>query len=405
MVKGQLIPFAFLVFLVAGIMIGYVFFNTYYGFQYKEQTLQISIIDAIGNVAQSLKNYLTLALSYSSNQALREHACVGGTVGSAPWICNKANPPPVQQSKECLEKYTVFYFDTYYDMFDSSLPVNITKYTNFTKCVYGIDEEGVFSGNYDEGDFWVNCSGATIIISGVNRNATLIENLNTTDVVTKNRYWYMFRKFYEWAMADVYSPCICSIIGCSCSSGSGSETCNSCSGPAEGCAETAFIDLKGRFDSDISCIKEKMCCQQGVGPSCLPPSGCVAWENPCGAKCNHECAEPSVFKRVCPAVPGIKEEECSVSESSSKGTFLVKDFKLSYLSFGGCTCQTWTEGRVAAGYKYTCQDNKYFVPSDKGPVPLMFSVTAYAFWRKPDACKNTIDCDCRTGEGCCSECI
>lgn len=400
MMKGQLLPFVFLVFLVSAVIIGYIFFNWYYGTRYKIQTLHISVIDVVGNVVQSLKNYLKLSLSYSDLQALREHACSGGTVGATSWIVNGPNPVSVQQSKECLGKYALYYFNIYLDLFNTSLPVNITK-SNFINTIYDINETGVFSGNYDEGNFWVNSSGAIVLVSGVNRNISSMENLNYSDFVTKNRYWYMFRNFYEWAKDDVYSPCICSIISCSCGSGSGEEVCSSCSDQVGQCAAKALDDLQKRFDNDVTCRKDSLCCQQGVGPSCLPPSGCIAWEDTsCKSSSNHECIDPSTGHNPCP----IKAPS-SISTSSYSSLFPPqKSFSAIYFS-PACSCDYWREGRLSAGYKYTCQDFKYYVPSDKGPVPLTFSVTAYAFLKDQDVCRSTESCDCSSGSGnCCTGC-
>ena len=400
MPKGQLLPFAFLIFLVAGIMISYIFFNFYYGTSYNIQTLLISTVDAIGNLAQSFKNYLKLSLAYSDQQSLREHACTGGTVGAAPWIVNGPNPVEVQQSKECLEKYTLYYFNVYLDMFDTSLPVEIKKY-NYTQNSYGVDEAGVFSGIYDEGYYWVNSSDGVIVISGINRNVTLVDNLNNSDFVTKNRYWYMFRNFYDWAMADVYSPCICSVIGCSCSSSSGMEQCSSCSDPTNNCAKTALNDLKNRFDGDVKCRMDKLCCNQGIGPPCQEGDECLPWteENTCLSKNDHQCINPSIGERPCP----IKSPKTTTTrtttttlstKSSSPYTNLISSSNPFAEEGNESTsyCLIWIEGRVAAGYRYTCEDFKYYVPSDKGTVPLTFIVNAYAFFRYPKACMGYTTC-------------
>jgi len=383
MEKGQITPFVFLILLVSSITIGYIFFNTYYGTRYKFETFQISVIDAVANVILALKNYLALALSYSDLQALREHACLGGTIGAGGWIVNGPNPVTVEQSKECLQEYTLYYFNSYLDLYNTTLPVNITKYP-YDSCVYGIDESGVFAKKYDEGYFWVNSSKGAAIVSGLNRNVTMFETLDNADFVTKNRYWYMFRIFYEWAMDDIYSPCICGIIACSCGTGSGAETCSSCSAPAEKCAKNALTDLQNRFDKlddNVKCRMDKQCCQQGTGPPCGSPPGCQSWlSTTCLANKEHECMEPEVGKRSCP-IKASKSSSSALSESKYI-TLGLQGYSSISLSPGGC----WYEGRVSAGYKYTCEDQKYYVPSDKGPVPLVFSVVAYAFWRDPTTC-------------------
>ena len=60
-----------------------------------------------------------------------------------------------------------------------------------------------------------------------------------------------------------------------------------------------------------------------------------------------------------------------------------------------CFCRY--ELRLAASYVFKCTDNKYFVPSDKGPVPLTF--IAFAIASKRDPCRGCGPCPC-PGCGC-----
>ena len=386
MEKGQITPFVFLILLVSCITIGYIFFNTYYGTRYKFEMFQISVIDVVANVIQAVKNYLALALSYSDLQALREHACKGGTIVASPWILNGPNPVTVEQSKACLEKYTLYYFNTYYDLYNTTLPVNITKYP-YDSCVYDVDESGVFAKKFDEGYYWVNSSKGAVIVSGLNRNVTMMTALDNADFVTKNRYWYMFRIFYKWAMDDVYSPCICGAIGCGCSSSSGAEACSSCESPTKSCAKGALDYLQSLFDAtddNVKCRMDKLCCQQGIGPPCGTPNACLGWETTgCISTKEHECKDPLPKQKVCE----VKSPTLGLQEKSSKTSYASFDSQeksVSTISFSPDGC--WFEGRVSAGYRYTCQDFKYYVPSDKGPVPLTFSVMAFAFFRNPMVC-------------------
>lgn len=391
--KAQLTPIVFVILSASLIVIGYIFFNLFYGTEYKAHLFQIRLLDAIRNLIEDFKNYIKLSLTYSSHQALREHACWGGTIGDERnhWICNGPNPVEVETSKKCLEVYTKYYLNEYSSLFYTYLPVKILKY-NFTDTVYDVDTLNVFAGKYDEGNFWVNSSGSRIVVS--NKNINQFEEISTQDFITKNRYWYLFRKFYEWAMDDVYSPCICSIIDCSCSSNSGEESCSSCNVPVENCASLALNDLQRRFDNNVTCKMSRECCRQGVGPPCLPPSDCLPWESRCAALCTHECRNPETHARSCP-----------VSVSSFAPFSNTKDnlAKL-YLQSLECKCDYWREGRVAAIYSYTCEDHKYYVPSNNGPVPLKFVAVALATWRDQDACKGIRKCLCPDNATSCDEC-
>lgn len=394
--KGQIIPFVFVVLLVAGTLIGYVFYNMFYGTKYQIQVFHTRTIDVIRNLIESFKDYLKLSLTYSSHQSLREHACLGGLIGAGPWICNGPNPANVVDSKACLEKYTKYYLDVYTSLFNTSLPVELSK-MNFSSCVYSVDESGVFSGKYDEGNFSVNCSGSKIAISSKDVNE--FESISMNDFITKDRYWYMFRIYYEWAMADVYSPCICEKIGCSCGSSSGEEACSStCLNQVEECAKRALDDLQRRFDETddyVECETIRDCCAQGIGPICGYPCGCQPWSNNiCFTGCEHKCNEPPPPSKICPA-SGLQSSAYVVSQFSSVNSENLDTYNFisslsspysSVISLSDDWGPCHYEGRLAASYTFKCLDHKYYVPSDKGPVPLKFVAHAIASWRDPCAC-------------------
>lgn len=391
--RGQLIPLAFLTLLIGGVLVGHVFFNLFYGFRYQAQVFGIQLLDTVRNLIEGFKSYLKLSLTYSSHEALREHALLGGSPGAAPWICNGPNPLPVQFSVECLENYTTYYLNEYVNLFNTSLPLKISK-KNFTECIYGIDEGGVFAGKYDEGYFWVNGTGTGLAVSGKNFN--MYEEIHANTFITKNRYWYLFRNFYEWATTTPFSEDICSIIGCSCSSASGEEPCSSCSDLVKAYAEDALKKLQEKFDNNVSCSMKRLCCKQGIGEPCLEPSPCISWgETSCKKGCKHEnCTPPSSSASL--SLSSTGEEHQQLLMFSQDANDETDDKK--------CFCDYWYEGRISTGYVFECVDYKYFVPSSQGPVPLKFDVLAYAFWKKHDACRTINPCSCHEGFKECSEC-
>jgi hypothetical protein len=414
--KGQLIPVVFLVLLTGGVLIGYIFYNLFYGTKYQSLVFQVSVFDAVRNLIEYFKDYLKLSLTYSSHQSLREHACWGGTIGDERnhWICNGPNPVEVDQSKSCLEVYTKYYLNEYSALFETSLPAELTKH-NFTDTIYDVDAGSVFSGKYDEGMFWVNSSGAGVGV--IAKDLTESEKISTQDFITKNRYWYLFRNFYDWANDDVYSKCICNIIGCSCPSSSGEENCGSCDTPVKDCAQRALDDLQRRFDKDVYCTMERECCRQGIGPSCGYPNQCLNWDSRCAALCTHNCKDPSEGARSC-EVTTPSFSSFSLSDLTPVANPSGNDFSLDGNAFNSvfqdpyslsfqaaCSCWYWYEGRVAAIYSYKCEDHKYYVQSDKGPVPLTFKVLALATWRNPQACKDLRTCECGDQTGCCTPCV
>ncbi len=389
--KGQLIAFVFIILAVAGVITGYVFYNIFYGSQHQTQTFKVHTIDAVRNLIESFKNYLHLSLTYSSNQALREHAQSGALMPAGDWICNGPNPVEVEDSRECLEKHTTYYLNVYSDLFNTSLPVNFNK-DYFSGCEYGVDESGVLDGEYDEGYFWSNCSGSKVSVSDKNINE--YEEITTNDYITKNRYWYMFRIYDEWARADVYSKCVC---GC----------CVGCAGCdcTLDCARRAYEDLVSRFDDDVICYEPEdwECCDHEYGPiSCQPRSECLDWEDT-DCKCaGHDCTEPPPLETASFSSNSKLENNLwYVIRKNGEDTLSNSSIYLQNLN---CNCDYWVENRLAATYLFTCQDHKYYVPSDEGPVPLTFNALATAKWRCPDTCHNTATCTCPGGAETCDEC-
>jgi len=404
--KGELIPLVFIILLVAAIFTGFIFYNIFYGTGYQVQLFYITTIDVIRNLIEDLKNYLKLSLTYSSHQSLREHACKGGIIEVeegkvivAPWICNKPFPVPAEFSKNCLENYTKYYLNIYLGEFNTSLPIKLLK-TNFTTCIYNIED--VVSGKYDEGNFWVNCSKAKITISG--ENIYEYEEIGINDFISKNRYWYLFRIFTEWAEDNVYASCICSKIGCACNSNSGEEFCSSsCLSQVEDCARKALEDLQRRFDEYVKCEKLRICCSQGKGPSCLSPSPCLAWENRlCSKSCEHKCYEPYPPEKICP--PQTSSLYASSQNIASNYISDIVKFSDDSNSNLNCKCRYWYEARIASAHEFRCTDYKYYIPSSKGPLPLTFAVSAYAYWRDQDACITENTCNCPKDATSCNEC-
>jgi hypothetical protein len=364
--KSQIIPISFLILSVSLILLGYLFYNLFYGTKYESYVFQVNILDAMRNVIESLKNYLQLSLVYSSHQALREHAFAGGMMPAGTWICNGPSPPSVEDSKACLEKYTTYYFNIYFGFYNTSLPVTLTK-VNFDSCKYGIDENGALDGKYDEGYFWINCSKGKVSVSS--KEAETYEELETDYYITKNRYWFMFRIFYEWAMANVYGSCICS-----CCLSCGDESC------AQQCAKLAYEDLQNRFNrygNEVKCKEpEKICLDhQFGGISCERGNECLDWEDS-QCKCiGHFCEAPK------------QEWKTSYSPYTKNSSMINK-----YIMFSDKICEYWVENRLAATHVFTCEDHKYYIPSKKGPVPLTFTVHATAKFRCPDVCRNFMSC-------------
>jgi len=396
--KAQLLPLIFLILLIGGILLSYFFYNTFYGTKYEESISERYAVDTLRNELERLKGYSKQANIYSAHQALREHACLGGQIGAQEWICNGPNNFPVEDSIECLEDYTLYYANVYlgnYAVLDT--PITLIK-KNFSSCEYDVDPDEVLNPSrvydpyYDEGNFWVNITEAMISVSG--GGATVNDDMNIDEYITRNRYWYLFRTFHEWAEDDVYSPCVCALLGCACSARSGQEECTGpCIAASERCAEIALEDLQRRFnETEVECIRTKpyLCCSQGIGPICGQPCGCQAWSNPCSSACEHECIPPPPTSSICPAPNVVLQGYYNqINEYLGNINLNLNIFPVVHAQ-NRCLCHY--EARFATSHQFICTDNYYHVPSNKGPVPMIFRVGAIAFWRDPCRCCTTCPC-------------
>ena len=117
----------------------------------------------------------------------------------------------------------------------------------------------------------------------------------------------------------------------------------------------------------------------------------------------HTCIDPSIGERPCPLPSSFTYANVENGDFYNQDTFDFEDIIYSQ-SISGCVCDYWYEGRVSAGYRYTCEDQKYYVASPNGPVPLTFNVEAFAFWRDQDVCKDRNYCNCPLDATTCSQC-
>ena len=421
--KSQIIPISFLLLSVSLIIIGFVFYNVFYGRKYEERVFKIKILDAARNIIENAKSYLKLSLVYSSLRAMREQAMAGGSLGAGPWICNGPNPLPVSISKRCLENYTKYYLTIYAGKFNTTLPLSV-YIKNFSSLIYQIEDLDVLKGIYDEGNFTILAEDG--VVNVVSKDIKILENLNISEVITKNRFWYMFRIFTEWASEDPFSPCICSNLDCACSSTYEEEECSSCLSSTDLCAKYALKKLQSMFDEYVVCKVENVCCMQGRGSSCLEPSGCIGWSNKrCSKKCEHSCTfyenlyyhsenesfyqtlgcEPPYCTTTTTIIPSTTTPPTTTTTMVTTTTIPpTTTTESKECIVYDCNSYYWYEARLSVAYTFTCKDYKYYISSPKGPAPLTFSVTAYTSFRDQDRCESVVKCECPSTATKCGEC-
>jgi hypothetical protein len=408
MKKGQLIPFVFIILTAFLVTVAFILFNLFYGRKYEEKIFGLRTLDVMRNLIEDLRNYLKLSLTYSSHQALREHAEAGGLRGAGAWICNRPNPPPPDLSKRCLENYTKYYLNIYLEKFNTTLPLKIDL-KKFEFVNYSVDPNEVLQvpSPFDEGNFSVNSSRINVTV--FTKDKQIMEYISITEFITKNRFWYMFRVFTEWAKEDPLSNCICGFVGCACSSLSEKESCSpACHKAAEFCANIALESLKKKFDHYVNCTTELpkvTCCNQGVGGYCQQYEcfKCeLGWDG-CALNCEHKCEEqPSQTSYA----QKNKEVDTSIQYSSIQSYQLPLPLPDGSKPPSGLTCKArkWREARLGASFSFSCIDDKYYIPSSAGPQPLKFTVTAFASFIDRDACKSFVDCFCPPNAMSCDKC-
>lgn len=392
--KAQLIPIVFLLIAASLLVFGFIFYNIFYGYKYQVQVFEITTIDVVRNLIENFKSFLKLSLTYSTLQSISEHGLAGGSIGAGAWICNGPNPLPASLSKKCLEEYTKYYLNIYLEKYNTTLPVDL-KASPFLELNYDIDIDKILRGKYDEGNYWVNASGAFLIASSKDKNINLFEIFNTSDYITKNRYWYLFRIFTEWANEDVLTKCICINLGCACQTKSGETSCTNCLEESQYCGELALKSLQEKFDENVKCTFSIGCCMEGTADSGCEVSDCISWSSRCTFNCTHDCTKPPITTST-----GIEKSLLNVPEQSylpsTSSSFLSSSLQ--------CFSEYWYEARFSSIYTFTCKDYKYYTSSPKGPKPLEFTVVAFASLRDKDICREKIPCDCPTDAVSCSDC-
>lgn len=407
--KGtSILPFAFITLVVALGIISWSFYNTYFGSRYQATVFEQSKLDTMNNEMEKGKKFLKQACIYSSHQSTLESAVHGGVIlpnkKINSWICNVGPPllPPdyFYETKKCLEKFTKSYTNAYYSNFNSDLPVDISKQP-FEASVYGVTRSGVFSGKYDD-SFNIFLDGGKVSLSA--GNMKISDVLGQKEMIDRNRFWYMWRKFYKWAAKNIYGRGMCDCV----------STCGGCK-CAEKVAQKSFEDLRSRFDQYVSCQKTCNCCYSCEGSDCgidnrpgcgyyckIPKSdSCnidqlfitVDYWAPkkCRATCGKECAkieatfpsDENVFEKNNTSYLGSKTTSQNAKGSTSSSQSGNKNV----------VCAPYfMENRLASVHTFSCTDRKHHIPTGNGPKPLTFKVKAFGGYYDNDGCGCKFEC-------------
>lgn len=357
------IHISIIIFSVFILLLSYFFLNVNFS-KFAEKFFEIKKIDIFENIKNIISSYSKLSLYYSATYNLRGE--------SHTWIFNGFNPLEFEFLKSCKENITRDLFNTYLSKFYISLPLNIN--INFTqKCQWNLKEEDVFFGKHDEGNFSLNCSEVEIII--FTNDTILLDKIEPENFITNNRYWYLYRKIYEWARenGDEFASCVCSLV----------SSCADCKS-IDICYQNLFESLKEKFKDDeyVICRKTKPCCYRELGEPCIDLDGCHFWtKNICYLDPNYEC----------PSIGSYFEKTFPITRVSSSNVFI-------YL-----TC-LWIENRMETSVIYECSEHKYYESTPSGPDKLIFTIGVFAGWKNYKACKEIIKCYYDANNAKCENC-
>lgn len=375
MMKAQIFQISFIIFALIFFLLS--LYLAYFQFGKRAEEISVGrIVDIFDNIRNVINSYAKLSLYYATTQNFREE--------SHTWIHNGFNPLEFEFLKECKENLTTFYLNQYLSKFYINLPLNI-EIKKVEKCNFDLTRESVFSGKNDEGNFSVTCN-STMIKIYIN-DTFLLSFLNSSNFITNNRYWYLYRKFYEWAQenGDKFAACVCALV----------NACANCVS-IETCYQGLLESLKAKFEDDkyVECYTEpSSCCYQEFGDPCKLPDGCQSWQNRCYVANKYECKLPI----------GDMNYQNLANSNNIDIQYSMKEVKSVSSDFYCESCK-WIENRMETNRRYWCIDRKYYESSPSGPQPITFTATVYAGFKDYVSCLNLVKNNCNPENAKCNGC-
>jgi hypothetical protein len=325
-----------------------------------------------------LKGFSRAALLFSTHAGTKTIAGFGGEISKSGlprnWICNYDVSPSVDEVRYFLSNQTLDYLNRYVpNMKIEDLPkINVS---NFTCVDFDVSNTIVFSGRNDEA-FNVSALGSEINVSlGEDKVSSKNE---IYEEIEKVRFWYMYRKFKEWASSTEFRNYVanCKSILCqkytcgyfdfSCNKDSELEAC------IRGAVNSALQELNTIFNDEYVRCKGTLTCCHAVALKCQPPPECKYC-------CSCEIEEAG---KLC------GKEYISSFSGFEFGLGSKTPYKI---SFSGTGCSYWQGNRLDVEADFSCTDEKYLlsVPGDRR---LTFTVHATVNIKVPNDCPRSSPC-------------
>ncbi len=348
--KGSsIMPYVFVILLLFIVAISWRSLGGGFGDAQSRQMSDAKALGLLKSEIESAKRYSKQSLSFAFGQATHEHALGGGIHSGGninSWICNSPSPPIFSEVKSCLEENTLRYANLPLEGYSVSQMIEYNL-EPFTSVSYEIDEAGALGGQYDEGDYMLTMKGGSIEVSAKQGKAS--EGMELTELAGKNRFWYLYRNFYAWSNENLFSEksleCASLCLGCEC---------------INMAAEIALEGLKEKFDEQVHCSFERVCCSRGPSRITGLLNGAEFWDqSECISGCGLSCSQGG---------PGEIDKSPFLRISQGYSRDGISDNKL------------------AAVYEFSCSDSKYFVSGGEGPQALVFTVRASVSYADLGAC-------------------
>jgi len=376
-----------------GFFIGlYAIYLQMFGKGFKKTIESEATLDIASYETERIKGVVKTAGRYATHYSAYKAAETSGIItnNSVPfaWIYNglqENNPwdyiPTPQEVSNCLCKHVLYIVNSHLQNVTS--PFFKLKVTNFTNCSIATGIYEVLSGEFDE-YIPFSIENASIYGTSFDKSIRISDKLQIQDKATLNRFWYMYRVFYEWARNDTFFKCIST---CACSCDIASCLPNGC---VEDCAESALQDLQNRFDADVKCFKSYVCCEARRGSSCA-----------CFSSCQQSSYPSSCIWHTKTFISCRNNTICS-----SFSTYAPSYEKLPSVSFDpiNCECEFYLDFYLSTVWQYTCIDTKYYIPTSQGTKPLKFTVMAVANIHAKYPCPAVGTCSCPVNATSCDEC-
>ncbi|MEM5800673.1 MAG: hypothetical protein QXD54_03790 [Candidatus Aenigmatarchaeota archaeon] len=313
-----------------------------------------------------VKFFERISLHFSVHSGVSEVGKRGGVSQTGEnyprsWICNQVDVPSVEEVRFFLSNETLRFINYYIKNFNQSdiLKVNLSE----VSCVdFKVSQQEVESGKFDE-SFETIALGNNIFISLGEENITSLGDL--TERISLLRFWYMYRKFSEWAKTygPKYIQHMCGNLSkiCYCNGMGGCNNCLPFLSAVIQMAEEEVSNLERTFsDPYVKCYYNISCCFYGKSdcPEEEDYQGCKEWKD---APMCKDCVKIP-FSKPCASL-----QECSG------------------------TCAYFAEVKGAVKVTFGCNDTKYYVSTPKGPQQLIFKVDVTTYLRKLD-CYKTESC-------------